>query len=46
MSDLKTTLLRVENLLQAIKDSDKLSFGQAYELRKLSVELNKLSIEK
>ncbi|GEM_PF-4284382 len=46
MKDVKTTLSQVENLLKTIKSSDQLSFEQAYALRKLSVELTKLSIVK
>jgi len=45
MSDIQTTLLRVENLLQAIKDSDEMTFEQAYALKKLSVELKKISVK-
>lgn len=46
MSDIQKVLIEVENLLNKIKSIDKLNFEQAYKLKKLSVELNKLSIIK
>ncbi|MGB9191631.1 MULTISPECIES: hypothetical protein [unclassified Acinetobacter] len=45
MSDIQTTLLQVESLLKNILDSQDMTFEQAYALKKLSVELKKISVK-
>ncbi len=45
MQDAKNTLVQVKSLLESILDVENLSPEQAYALKKLSVELKKISVK-